>query len=502
LELGFPFSFRQRICDLIFIRRYFIFLVLLPLAMGAVEEKVLRIACFDFPASFNPVYATSETAQAVMNKIYQSLFYFDGQGKICPELVAAVARDEARLEISLRLKKGARFADGSALSSQDVVATVELLKNPLFEYPYLSDLEFLEKIEALDPLTLRIKLKGRFAPWENYLTFKILNAAEIKRLQPEKFRQHIPLGSGPYRLARLDEPRGFELCGNPYSLQPGPFAKIRYSVLRESRQAPLLLLNDETDAVEIHGDDAQTYSHLKNWQDHFRLLKYRKFGFTYLVFNLRNSLINRNVQRIFFNRLLGTDFLDHFLQGTGEKVFSPFLYLSAEKPPQPFHASPLSTPRKLRILTNSESVVRKQLVLFLCEEMKAFHIELQPVFVEYQTFLKYLKQGNFDLAVSAFLLDMDWNMKDILSSSGYFNYAGFSDAKMDAALEAGLHEMDAGKRRKIYERAHDLWLQSLPLIPLFSLNYYMGISRRIKIPRNPFQVVGSSGDFFFNLQGW
>ncbi len=487
---------------MIFIRRYFIFLVLLPLALGAVEEKILRVACFDFPATFNPVYATSETAQAVMNKIYQSLFYFDRQGKISPELVATVAGDRERLEILLTLKKGARFADGSALDSRDVVATVALLKNPLFEYPYLSDLDFLEKIEALGPLTLRIRLKARFAPWENYLTFKILSAAEIKRLDPGKFRQHAPLGSGPYRLARLDEPAGFELDQNPYSQRPGPFARIRYSVLREPRQAPLLLLNDEIDAVEIQGDDARTYSHLQKWQSRFQLLKYQKFGFTYLVFNLRNSLITKNLQRVFFNRLLGTTFLDDFLQGAGEKVFSPFLYLSSATHPRPFPVADVPANCKLKILTNSESQVRKQLVLFLCEEMKAFHIELQPIFVEYRTFLKYLKQGNFDLAVSAFMLDMDWNMKDILASDGYFNYAGLAKPEMDAVLDAGLHEMDAGKRRMIYERAHGLWLESLPLIPLFSLNYYMGVSRRIKIPGDRFAVVGSSGDFFYNLQDW
>ncbi|MFH2107858.1 MAG: ABC transporter substrate-binding protein [Chrysiogenia bacterium] len=483
-------------------RRCLFFIVFLPLIFIAAERNILRIACFDFPATFNPVYATSETAQAVMNKIYQSLFYFDGQGKIRPELVAAASPNEARLEISLTLKKDAFFADGSALSSRDVVATVALLKNPLFEYPYLGDLDFLETIEAVDPLNLRIKLKGKFAPWKNYLTFKILNAEDIKSLDPLKFRRHVPMGSGPYKLARCDEPEGFELLANPFWPQRGSFSRIRYSVLRESRQAPLKLLNAEIDAVEIHGDDAKTYSQKKKWQKQFSLLKYNKFGFTYLVFNMKNYRIDRNLQCIMYNRLLPTRFLDVFLQGSGEKVFSPFLYLSAEKRPQTFPTIALSAPRKLKILTNSESVVRKQLVLFLCEEMKSFNIELEPVFVEYQTFLKYLKQGNFDLAVSAFLLDMDWNLKDILGSDGYFNYAGFSERKMDEVLEMGLHEMDAGKRRKIYDHAHDLWLQSLPLIPLFNLNYYMGISRSLEIPKNRFNLIGSCGDFFYNLQGW
>jgi ABC-type oligopeptide transport system substrate-binding subunit len=134
--------------------------------------------------------------------------------------------------------------------------------------------------------------------------------------------------------------------------------------------------------------------------------------------------------------------------------------------------------------------------------MKPFNVELEPVFVEYQIFLKYLKQGNFDLAVSAFLLDMDWNMKDILSSSGYFNYAGLADAKMDALLEDGLREMDEKKRRQIYLKAHERWLESLPLIPLFNLNYFMGISRSLKIPADHFRMIGSTGDFFYNLQGW
>jgi ABC-type oligopeptide transport system substrate-binding subunit len=117
-------------------------------------------------------------------------------------------------------------------------------------------------------------------------------------------------------------------------------------------------------------------------------------------------------------------------------------------------------------------------------------------------FLQRLKQGDFDLAVSAFLLDIDWNMKDILSSAGYFNYAGYAATAMDDALEAGLREMDEGKRRAIYGRAHDLWREELPLIPLFNLNYYMGLAREITPPRERIELIGSCGDFFYNLQGW
>ena len=462
----------------------------------------MRIGCLDFPSSLNPVYATSETAQGVMNKIHQALFYFDPAGAICPELVHSVSWDEKGSTVSIALKKGMRFANGAAVQSRDVLATIGLLKDPLYEYPYLSDLDFIEKVTVVDPLNFRIRLKEKFAPWKSYLTFKILNADDIRTLGPAAFRKHSPLGCGPYQLESVVEPRAIVLKENPYYPKRNSFKKVSYSLLGDPRLGPLKLLNDELDAVEVQADDVRSYNQLPQWRCRFDLQAYKKFGYTYLVFNLKKAPVDQNVRRLFYNCLYTSPFLQTFLNGAGETVHSPFIYLSAEAGAKRLPAvSPLQR-RRLRILANSESVLRKQFVLFLCEEMKAFNIDLEPVFVEYQTFLKYLKQGNFDLAVSAFLLDMDWNLKDVLSSAGYFNYAGLADAEMDALLEAGLREMDEKKRRQIYVKAHERWLQSLPFIPLFSLNYYMGVSWSLKVPAGHFRTVGSTGDFFYNLQGW
>ena len=484
--------FRRGLCAIVF----------LPLFLPAAEPRVLRLGCFDFPSVLNPVYATSETAQALMNKIHQALFYFDTAGEIRPELVDAWRWDEGQQAISLILKKGVRFANGVVLQARDVAATIALLKNPLYEYPYLSDLAFIEEAAVVDAWHLRIVLKEKFAPWKNYLTFKILSADDICGLDPGVFRSRLPMGCGPYQIEKVDEPRVIVLKKNPYYGKHGSFDRVVYSVLRDPQQGPLKLLNDELDAVDVQGDDVQSYHQLPEWRERFNLVRYRKFGYTYLAFNLKNPLIDLNLRKLFYNRLLATPFLDAFLKGAGEKVFSPFLYLSDSVRAQALPAAAPSQRLHLRILANSESTLRKQLVLFLCEEMKTFNVELEPIFVEYQTFLKYLKQGNFDLAVSAFLLDMDWNLKDILSSSGYFNYAGFIDAQMDALLESGLREMDEKKRRRIYVNAHERWLASLPFIPLFSLNYFMGVSNLVKIPAGRFQTIGSTGDFFYNLQGW
>ena len=93
-------------------------------------------------------------------------------------------------------------------------------------------------------------------------------------------------------------------------------------------------------------------------------------------------------------------------------------------------------------------------------------------------------------------------MKDIFYHDAYFNYAKFNNPRMDSLLDRGLKELNEEKRREIYKKAHQTWLEELPMIPLFNLYYYMGVSKKIKIPPQRYELVGSVGDFLFNIQAW
>ena len=290
--------------------------------------------------------------------------------------------------------------------------------------------------------------------------------------------------------------------GESPPFQTVKFGGIEYSVVLDPRQAPLKLISGELDASEVDPQDAQVFLGNPKWQNHFRLAQFKKFGFTYLAFNLKNSAIDLNLRKIVYNQVMMGNFLDVFLNHSGEVVHSPFLLFNDEIMPVRFVTPTLQEKRRLTILTNSESRLRRNLVLFLIEELRPLHIELEPVFVEYHTFLKYLKEGRFDLAVSGFVLDMDWNLRDILAGGSFFNYAHYSHPIMDRLLADGLREMDERKRKAIYRQAHFRWREDLPFIPLFTLYYYMGLSKRLKMPRLGCPIVGSTGDFFYHLEEW
>ena len=469
------------------------------------KKNVLRIGIDTFPVSLNPVYATTETSQAIINKVFGSLFYFNHKGEISNGLVKNFHLDTNDREILIQLKENIFFSDGKELETDDVIQTVKLLQNKAFGYPYISDLRFIKKIEKKDRFSFKIKLNSTFAPWKNRLTFKILNSHEIKDAAPAAFPNMALSGTGPYKIKTIENPAKIilELNDNPNSRDMYDMYRfIEYIVVSYTHLMPLKLLNNEIDIGELQPEHASAYQAVPKWQQRFKVLKYKKFGYTYLVFNLRNSTIGKNLRKFFYNLLIKGDFLDRFLKNRGERVKTPFLLLDPKIQPAGFKTTPLKQPVRIKMLTNTESKLRKELVLFLRKELKTRNVHLEPVFLEYHSFLEYLKKGRFDMAISGFMLDIDYDITDIFCSRSFFNYANFHCPEMETLLAQGLKEPDSQEREEIYMKAHRLWREELPLIPLFNLYYYVGISGKIKIPKETYTLVGAVGDFLFNIHDW
>lgn len=478
-----------------------IFLILLHGTVIAGKGR-LKIGIHTFPLSVNPVYVTDETSQAVINKIFDSLFFFDERGDIQNGLVEKFRLNTGQSVIRIDLKKNRFFSDGKELDSADVLATFNLLRNEKFNYPYRSMLTWLGEMKVIDRYGVKIILKKKTALWKNLLTFKILNSREIDSIEPKSFRNEILSGTGPYRLTEIREPVKLVLSSNPYYPEKSLYSPLEYMVVSDTYLKPLKLVNGEIDICELQPEDAVAYPKIGKWQRKFRLLRYMKFGYTYLIFNLNNASITKNVRCIFYNELVNGNFIKRFLKARGEPVKTPFLLLNSEEKPEDRPVNKITGRLNLSILTNSESRLRKEFVLFLKQQMEALGIILEPQFLEYHSFIDRLKSGKFDVGVSGFLLDIDYDLKDVFSSQAAFNYGHFSNSSMDELLEAGLSEMDPEKRKTIYRQANRLWKAELPLIPLFNLFYYMGVSRKISVPRQVCSLMGSSGDFLINIQDW
>ncbi len=469
--------------------------------------NTLRIGISTFPFSLNPVYATNETASAVVNKVFDALYYFDSHGSVrkCLTESAHVGEKIDHLEIVLQLRKNIFFSNGKELDAEDVVETVKLLKNKDFSYPYVSTISVIKEITQINRYTVKLILTDKVVAWENYLTFKILNAWDIKKAKPGPFRDATLTGTGPYRLKAIENQSKILLERNPMYRPTVPrqmYTFLEFSLVAYTQLSPLKLLGQEIDVCELQPEHIEAYKKTESWRQSFSVLKYKKFGYSYLVFNLKNPAITKNIRKLFYNLLIWGDFTTRFLNGRGERLVTPFIMSPGSTIPERRETAPLNDKISFKILINTESKLRKEFALFLAQKVKPLHIELKIVALEYHSFLEYLKNGRFDMALSGFVLDIGSDVGEIFQSDSAFNYASFKNQTMDKLLKQGRLEKINQKQAEIYKQAYRIWLEELPLIPIFDLFYNMGISKRIQIPAETYQLVGSAGDFLFNIQEW
>ena len=140
--------------------------------------------------------------------IFNGLVSFDDRGLPQGDLAESWGISQDGTIYNFSIREDATWHDGAPVTSEDLVFTVDLIRNE--EFPTPQDIrEFWEEIEvkSLDEKTLQFQLPEPFAPFLDYLTFGVLPKHLLDTIPPNElvdaeFNKE-PVGSGPYRFDHL-----------------------------------------------------------------------------------------------------------------------------------------------------------------------------------------------------------------------------------------------------------------------------------------------------------
>jgi peptide/nickel transport system substrate-binding protein len=135
------------------------------------------------------------------NSMMERLTRTDKTGAPSPYLATSWSIADDGLTMTMELRKGVKFHDGSDFDSADVVYTFKRVLDPEFDSPVLSLLKAVDSVEALGSHTVRFNLNKPDADLPTALT-------EWKMVMiPEGSGDTIGtsgIGTGPFRLSVLD----------------------------------------------------------------------------------------------------------------------------------------------------------------------------------------------------------------------------------------------------------------------------------------------------------
>lgn len=162
-------------------------------------------------------YATSKrTSQLVIRNVLENLVVRDpASGKARPALATAWKwLDTTTLQMELR--KGVAFHDGSPFTADDVVFTIDYIKDPANNASFAAaDYGFIQKAEKVDDFTIKILLAKPTPAAVDILTqvLFIMPKATHQKMGARAFGAQ-PVGTGPMKVEKFEPGRQVQLVRN------------------------------------------------------------------------------------------------------------------------------------------------------------------------------------------------------------------------------------------------------------------------------------------------
>jgi peptide/nickel transport system substrate-binding protein len=170
------------------------------MAGSATAQTTLRIGLAEDPDILDPTLARTYVGRIVFASFCDKLFDIDEKLNVVPQLALSHETSADGKAVTIKLRPGVKFHDGEPLDAEAAKYSLErhLGMQGSFRKP---ELAALDRVEVVDPLTIRLVLKTAFSPLISQLTDRagMMVSPKAAREAGDKFGLK-PICAGPYRF--------------------------------------------------------------------------------------------------------------------------------------------------------------------------------------------------------------------------------------------------------------------------------------------------------------
>ncbi|UCE54210.1 MAG: hypothetical protein JSV31_01850 [Desulfobacterales bacterium] len=223
-------------------------LCLTPLAAQA-EIKELNIGIGIDADTLNPQEQTTTLPQNMCDLMFDNFFFQDPEGKLHPRLATSYEVSTDGLTITLHLRKGVKFSDGTDFNADAVKLTWDRIFDPKMRVPLRFAVGMVKECVKTDDYTVALKLKYPFAPLAPTLSMSLVSPISPAAIEQygDDVRQH-PVGAGPYLLKEWVKGDRIVMVRNEnYWGEKPTVAKITWKIVPETATREAMLRAGQID---------------------------------------------------------------------------------------------------------------------------------------------------------------------------------------------------------------------------------------------------------------
>ncbi len=482
------------------------------------------------------------TDRDVDSLVFSGLIKFDLRGLPQPDLAELWGATPDGTVYNFTLRSNAVWQDGTPVTSDDVIFTIDLIKSSSFFPQDIKDLWNQITVLKLDDHDLKFTLPEPFAPFLDYLTFgilpkHILASTPANQLASANFNIS-PVGSGPYKFDHFVLESGHVAgvvltLNDDYYGQKPYIQQVVFRYYPDSKSA-----YDAFKQGEVLGISQLTSDVLPEALADPNLMVYTTSlpQMSIVLLNLNNNAVSffqdANVRRSLMLGLNRDYIISAFLKGQGIEADGPILpgswayYDGIEHIGYDPDAAVSSLKQEGYVIPSSGGTVRSKsnqsLSFTLLYPQDALHAQIAKAIQ--QDWAQIGVQANiqgvpYDQLISnsltprsyeAALVDLNlartpdpdpypfWHQSE---ATGGQNYSQWDNRDASEYLEQARTETDFTVRARLYHNFQVVFTKDLPSLPLYYPVYNYGVSSQVHGVQIPMPMFDTSNRLSF-LSDW
>ena len=450
----------------------------LALGLAAAQAQTLKIATDQSPVGLDPQVATAFSTALIDSNIYEGLTAVDKDLRIVPSLAESWTVSGDGLSYTFKLRAGAKFHNGRALTPQDIIANVDRVRDPKTGSPFASRFTGIKSMESVGADGLKITLDAPSAPFLSQLASLSIVAPEAAAELGRK-----PVGTGPFRFSAWVPDTYISLERNPDYWEKGlpKLAGLKFNIVPEAatREAgiiggtyKLLPVVDAASAAALTGKPGVK---LLQTQD----LAYSLVGLNVtkppldkpVVREAINMAIDRNqlVQAVYFGRAVPGGPLSPALAEWALPVSDfPCYKADAAGAQKKLQDAGLSGKVKLTLNVLGSLQIVQDLAQVVQAQLNKAGFDVALNVQEQGRFIADWRASNFEgfVSLNGGAPDPDDYFGRTYQTGGATNVFKYSNADIDKLLIAARQTTDMAARKRMYDDAQKMLACDGPIATL------------------------------------
>ncbi len=394
-------------------------------ATRAPEVTDQQLALTFYPdRSLNPLLCTDYTNRTLFSLLYQSLFTVDRDYKVEPQLCKNWFRSEDMKTYVFWLEN-ATFSDGSALTAEDVVSSLNAARAGDY---YAGRFSHIDTIFAGDDGSVTITTKTPFENLPILLDIPIVKASHVALDRP--------MGTGPYVLDNMVLRRNTAWWCRADMVITAPAIKLLTATsptgIRDDFEFSDLSLVCADPGSDRYADYRCDY---ELWDTENNIFVYLACNTESEVFS--NPVVRSKLVYAVDRDAIAADFYRGFARSASlpasplspyysDVLAAKYAYDEGAALTQAVTDASLSG-KAVRLLVNKDDSLRLRVARTIAKSLKLTGLDVQTVELSGSKYTSALRKKEYDLYLGQTKLSANMDLSPFFATNGALNYGGFSD---------------------------------------------------------------------------